>query len=62
MPPDPAAVAARQKAKERNEWYLMVLGLSVFGVVGTLVAIKFVKEAGEAVAARNRPKQPWDIE
>jgi hypothetical protein len=40
----------------------MVVGMGVAGVVGTLVAIKFVKEAGEAAAARNRPRQPWDIE
>lgn len=39
----------------------MVLGMGVAGVVGALVTIKFVKEAGEAAAARNRPKQPWDL-
>lgn len=39
----------------------MVLGMGVAGVVGALVTIKLVKEAGEAAAARNRPKQPWDL-
>jgi hypothetical protein len=39
----------------------MVVGLGVAGVVGSLVAVKFVKEAGEAMAARNRPRQPWDL-
>ena len=47
--------------RERNEWYLLVVGMGVAGVVGTLVTIKFVKEAGEALAARNRPRQPWDL-
>jgi hypothetical protein len=38
-----------------------VVGLGVAGVVGALVAVKFVREAGEAMAARNRPKQEWDM-
>jgi hypothetical protein len=33
----------------------------VAGVVGTLVVIKFVQEFGQAVAARNRPRQAWDL-
>jgi hypothetical protein len=39
----------------------MVIGLGVAGVVGCMVAVKFVKEAGEAMAARNRERQPWDL-
>ncbi len=39
----------------------MVIGLGVAGVVGSLVAVKFVKEAGQAIAARNSPRQEWDM-
>ena len=40
---------------------MTVLGCCVAGVVGSLVAVKFVKEAGQAAAARNRVRQPWDL-
>lgn len=39
----------------------MVVGVGVAAVVGVLVAAKFMREAGEAVAARNRERQPWDL-
>lgn len=39
----------------------MVIGLGVTAVMGTLVAVKFVREAGQAIAARNSPKQEWDM-
>lgn len=40
---------------------MTVLGCCAAGVVGSLVAVKFVKEAGQAAAARNRERQPWDL-
>jgi hypothetical protein len=55
------AVAAAKQVKERNETVGLAVGLVVAGVAGVFVVLRFIKEAGEASAAANRPKQPWDI-
>jgi hypothetical protein len=55
------AVAASKQVKERNETVGLAVGLVAAGVAAAFVVLRFVKDAGEASAARNRPKQPWDV-
>lgn len=61
MPSDPVAVAAAKQVKERNNTIGLVVGLVAAGVAVTFVVLRLVKDAAEASAAANRPKQPWDL-
>jgi hypothetical protein len=36
--------------------------MSAAGVVAVLVGIKVVSEGKQAMAARNREREPWDVE
>ena len=40
---------------------MALLGLGVVGVIGSIVVVKFVREAKEATAYAHRERQPWDV-
>jgi hypothetical protein len=47
--------------REELDFKTALLGLGVVGVIGSIVVVKFVREAKEASACAHRPRQPWDI-
>lgn len=58
---DPAAVAARKEARKKTERVLVIaLGVGI-GVFALIAGLNFLRETKEAMAAANRPKQPWDL-
>jgi hypothetical protein len=49
------------EARKKTE-RVMAMGLGVgLGVMVLIAAVNFWRETREALAAANRPKQPWDI-
>jgi hypothetical protein len=58
---DPAAVAARKEARKKTERVLLIaVGVGV-GVFALIAGVNFLRDTREAMAAANRPKQPWEL-
>ena len=58
---DPAAVAARKDARKKSERMLVIaVGVGI-GVFALIAGVNFLRDTREAMAAANRPKQPWDM-
>ena len=58
---DPAAVAARAEARKKSERMLVIAAGVGLGVFALIAGVNFLRETREAIAAANRPKQPWDV-
>ena len=42
------------------EWKYALFGTGLFLIVGGLAAFQFLRDTKQALAVKNRPRQPWE--